>query len=109
MMTERDILMSCKGSVLEKMFNGLHELKIIDDEVFLDRDGKTFSHLVNYLRNDRQIMPEFLDPNEEKQFYKELEFWNIPFKQVSSKKLSPRHTQQRQTVQKVNITSVTSA
>ena len=60
MMTERDILMSCKGSLLERMFSGLHELKIIDDEVFLDRDGKTFQHLVNYLRNDRQLLPEFL-------------------------------------------------
>jgi hypothetical protein len=37
----------------------MHELKIIDDEVFLDRDGKTFEALVNYLRNDRKVFPEF--------------------------------------------------
>lgn len=61
MMTERDILMSCKGSILEKMFNGLHELKIIDNEVFLDRDGQTFTYLVNYLRNNREVMPDFHD------------------------------------------------
>ena len=80
MMTERDILRQCKGSVLERMFSGLHELKIIDDEVFLDRDGKTFQHLVNYLHNDRDLFPEFVDPNDEKQFYKECEFWDVPLK-----------------------------
>ena len=68
MMTERDVLQSCKGSILEKMFNGLHELKIIDNEVFLDRDGPTFTHLVNYLRNNREVLPDFYDQNEEKLF-----------------------------------------
>jgi hypothetical protein len=42
MMTERDILRQVPGSTLEKMFNGMHELKKIDDKVFLDRDGRTF-------------------------------------------------------------------
>ena len=41
-MTERDVLTLVKGSTLEKMFNGMHELKKIDEEVFLDRDGRTF-------------------------------------------------------------------
>jgi hypothetical protein len=53
MMTERDILRQVPGSTLEKMFNGMHDLKKIDDKVFLDRDGRTFQYLVNYLRNDR--------------------------------------------------------
>jgi hypothetical protein len=53
MMTERDILRQVPGSTLEKMFNGMHDLKKIDDKVFLDRDGKCFQYLVNYLRNDR--------------------------------------------------------
>ena len=52
MMTERDILRQVPGSTLEKFFNGMHELKKIDDKVFLDRDGKSFQYLVNYLRND---------------------------------------------------------
>jgi hypothetical protein len=42
MMTERDVLRLVPGSTLEKMFSGLHELKKIDDQVFLDRDGRTF-------------------------------------------------------------------
>ena len=78
MMTERDILRQVPGSNLEKMFNGMHDLKKIDDKVFLDRDGKTFQYLVNYLRNDRQVFPEFMDHNDEIHFFKELEYWKIP-------------------------------
>lgn len=78
MMTERDVLRLCKNSTLEKMFNGMHELKKIEDEVFLDRDGTTFQHLVNYLRNDREVLPEFSDRNDELQFFKELDFWKVP-------------------------------
>lgn len=42
MMTERDVLRLVPGSILEKMFNGMHNLKKVDDAVFLDRDGTTF-------------------------------------------------------------------
>jgi len=84
LMTERDVLRLCNGSILEKMFNGMHELKKIDDEVFLDRDGKTFLNLVNYLRNDREVFPEFMDKNDEVHFFKELDFWKIPTKHGQS-------------------------
>lgn len=76
--TERDVLRLCKGSTLEKMFNGMHDLKKIDDAVFLDRDGRTFQYLVNYLRNDRSVFPEFQDKNDEVHFFKELDFWKVP-------------------------------
>ena len=76
--TERDVLRLCEGSTLEKMFNGMHELKKIDDAVFLDRDGRTFQYLVNYLRNDRTVFPEFMDKNDEVHFFKELDFWKVP-------------------------------
>jgi len=78
--TERDVLRLVKGSILEKMFNGMNELKEIDGEVFLDRDGSTFLNLVNYLRNDREVFPDFMDHNDEIQFLKELEFWKVPTK-----------------------------
>jgi len=55
----------------------MHELKKIGEEVFLDRDGKTFETLLNYLRNDRKVFPEFSDKNSEIHFYKELHFWGI--------------------------------
>ena len=81
MMTERDVLRHVPGSTLEKMFNGMHELKKVGDEVFLDRDGRTFQHLVNYLRNKRDTWPEFTDPNDEVHFFKELDWWKIPPKE----------------------------
>ena len=59
MMTERDVLRLVPGSILEKMFNGMHNLKKVDNAVFLDRDGTTFQHLVNFLRNNREVFPEF--------------------------------------------------
>lgn len=55
----------------------MHELKKINEEVFLDRDGETFKSVVNYLRNDRRVFPEFSDKNQEKLFLKEIEFWGI--------------------------------
>ena len=80
LMTERDVLRLCPESTLAKMFSGMHELKKIDGEVFLDRDGTTFQHLVNYLRNDRTVLPEFSDKNDEIMFYKEADFWKVPLK-----------------------------
>ena len=80
LLTERDVLRLCPGSILEKMFNGMHELKKINEEVFLDRDGKTFLNMVNYLRNDREVYPDFMDRNDEVQFMKELDFWKVPQK-----------------------------
>jgi hypothetical protein len=55
----------------------MHELKKLEGEVFLDRDGKTFETLVNYLRNERKVFPEFTDKNSENHFYKELHYWGI--------------------------------
>jgi hypothetical protein len=82
MMTETKVLQSCSDSILAKMFSGDHMLKRVgpedDQKIFLDRDGRTFQHLVNYLRNERQTWPEFVDPNDEVQFLKELDWWKVP-------------------------------
>lgn len=75
--TEKDVLRSVPGSTLAKMFSDMHELKKVDEEVFLDRDGRTFESLVNYLRNDRKVFPDFTEKNAENHFYKELHFWGI--------------------------------
>ena len=45
--------------------------------VFLDRDGRTFNDVINYLRNDRKVYPEFADKNQEHHFIKELHHWGI--------------------------------
>ena len=59
MMASVDVLTSDKGSDLEKLFSGQHEHKIVDGKVFLDRDGETFKSIINYLRNGRDMLPEF--------------------------------------------------
>ena len=76
--TEKDVLRSVPNSLLAKMFSDMHELKKINEEVFLDRDGQAFQTLVNYLRNERRVFPEFPDKKSEKNFFKELHFWGIP-------------------------------
>ena len=75
--TEKDVLCSVEGSTLAKLFSDMHELKKVNDEVFLDRDGVTFETLVNYLRNERKVFPEFGDKNSENMFYKEMHYWGI--------------------------------
>ena len=58
----RQLLTSVKGSLLEKMFGGKHQLdKTPDDEVFLERDPKIFDMVLNYLRYDRKYLPESAD------------------------------------------------
>ena len=63
-MVSQKVLTSVPDSTLRAMFSGMHTLKRVDDSIFLDRDGTTFQHLVNYLRNDRKIYPEFSSQNE---------------------------------------------
>lgn len=75
---DKAVLRSVPGSFLSKLFNELHALKVTDEgEVFLDRDGKTFETLLNYLRDDRKVFPEFMFRHEETMFFKELQYWNI--------------------------------
>ena len=75
--TEKEVLTSVKGSKLAALFSDMHELKKVDNEIFIDRDGSTFETLVNYLRNERKIFPEFSEKNSEKMFFKELQYWDI--------------------------------
>ena len=48
----RNLLCSVKGSALEAMFSGRHELPLYEGKVFVDRDPKIFNLVVNYLRNN---------------------------------------------------------
>jgi hypothetical protein len=69
------------------MFSGMHELKRVDNSIFLDRDGTTFQKLVNYLRNDRKIYPEFENTNDQRLFTEELNYWCIKDDRLEEKKL----------------------
>lgn len=75
LMTELDILTQCTGSLLANYFSGAAEIKKINEEYFLDRDGQTFLHVINYLRNNRDVLPEFHDRNDEIHFFEECKFW----------------------------------
>jgi hypothetical protein len=45
--------------------------------VFIDRDGETFSEVINYLRNSKKEMPVFESEEKAKIFSQELDFWGI--------------------------------
>lgn len=71
------LLCSVKGSLLERTFSGYHENTKLADKIFVDRDAKSFQHLVNYLRQQNVYSPVFDSRYEEDLFVKELSFWGI--------------------------------
>nr|KAG5712638.1 hypothetical protein BaRGS_029693 [Batillaria attramentaria] len=64
-------------SKLAKMFNG--NIPIVLDSLkqhyFIDRDGKMFRYILNYLRNQRLIVPERFD--EWEQLYEEARYYEL--------------------------------
>jgi hypothetical protein len=52
--TQRSTLTSVPDSKFEIIFNGNHELKIIDKKVFIDRNPKVFGMVLDYLRNNEK-------------------------------------------------------
>jgi hypothetical protein len=90
--TTKRTLCKFEGSVLEAMFSGRHELPKHRGKIFIDRDGQAFLDVVSYLRSG--LKPPFRDENDsnhdlihfrgriicqrEKQFYRELEYWQLP-------------------------------
>ena len=84
------MLTAVPQSSLSKMFSGLHDIKKVDDSIFLDRDGKTFQSLVNYLRNDRKVYPEFDSSNDQRLFTEELNFWGIKDDRLEERRLEQK-------------------
>ena len=91
--TTKKTLMRIPGSVLEAMFSGRHQLSKHNGRIFIDRDGRAFQHMINYLRSS-QKPPFESDPHsgrlnvryrgemiteEERMFYRELDYWGIPY------------------------------
>lgn len=68
------------------MFSGLHDLKKIDDSIFVDRDGSIFQALINFLRNERKIYPQFDSINDQRLFTEELQFWGIKDERLEEKR-----------------------
>jgi len=59
------------------MFSGRHDLNKADEKIFLDRNPEIFGALVDYLRNDRRLYPEFDNENKKKLFAEERNHWGI--------------------------------
>ena len=57
--TSRSTLNSCKESLLAAMFSGRYVLQPDEQEAsfFIDRDGRYFHHVLNYLRSPREFEP----------------------------------------------------
>ena len=78
--TSLQVLKSVQNSGLSAMFSGRHKLPTLESDesrVFIDRDGETFSDVINYLRNSKREMPFFESENKAKIFSQELDFWGI--------------------------------
>ena len=71
------MLCSKPGTILEKSFNEYHETNKTDEKIFIDRDPSSFTHMLNYLRNDMNYNPTFESRAEEDLFLQELRFWEI--------------------------------
>lgn len=70
-------LVKIRGSRLEIMFSGRHELKKDDkQDYFIDRDGPLFKHVLNFLRDDAYDEPK--DDVERKLLKLEFEYYGIP-------------------------------
>ena len=70
-----------KNSALAVFFSGLHPLPMIDDKIFIDREGEQFINLVNFLRTGK--FPIVKDKEEENKFKDELDFWKITIPEKS--------------------------
>ena len=77
-MTSKQLLCegAAKGSRLEAYFSK-GKFNYIDGKIFLDRDGKTFKELINFLRTECLIYPQFETEYDEKLFMAELAYWKI--------------------------------
>lgn len=66
------------GSMLAAMFSGRHQ--VVKDEkgrVFIDRDGKLFRYILDFLRNDEWDLPNN-DPYLLRKILQEIDFYGLP-------------------------------
>lgn len=73
------------NSVLAACINGKISLPQRNGHFFVDRNSKDFKLLLYFLKKSK--LPKFQNLLEEKNFFKEMEFWRIPIKVSSKKKL----------------------
>lgn len=77
----RNTLTQFDGSMLAAMFSGRHQLATDSSgRVFLDRDPKYFTYVLNYLRNGGKL-PAYLpaDEDEQQRVRAEFDYFMLPF------------------------------
>ena len=84
--TTRATLTKFKNSALAVFFSGQSPTPMLDDKIFIDRDGEQFINLVNFLRTGK--FPIMKNKEEENKFKDELNFWKIT---VQEKKIFTKH------------------
>ena len=82
--TSKQTLQKYPNSLLSILFEDKSKLQIYNNRIFIDRDGKTFMNLLFYLRNNK--IPYFENEKDKKNFFDELEFWQIPYINKGKKK-----------------------
>ena len=75
-MVPRSMLCTVKGSALEAMFSGRHELPKVDGKIFINRDPEIFKSVINYLRNNLRLQ-KINDDEKLDLVMMELEFWGL--------------------------------
>ena len=84
--TTRATLTKYKNSALAIFFSGQSPIPMLDDKIFIDRDGEQFINLVNFLRTGK--FPIMKSKEEEIKFKDELNFWKIS---IQEKKIFAKH------------------
>jgi hypothetical protein len=74
--TTRETLCMRKGSMLEAMFSGRHNIKPEEDgSIFIDRDGEHFKLILNYLRDGN--LPSGLSNDTREALAAEAEYYQL--------------------------------
>ena len=73
----KDVMCKVPDSILGEMFSGRHEIKKLNDgRVFIDRNPKVFSYVLDYLRND--LTPLYFEDKTVKHLFDlELKHWKL--------------------------------
>ena len=76
-MVSKGLITKISYSLLGKAFSNPAKLKFQPDgSVFIDRNGKYFELILDYMRNDC-MLPHFSDEHTQLMFEKELDFWKL--------------------------------
>lgn len=99
MTVDHSLLTSAKDSALESLFSGRHEeeLKKQDNgSYFIDRNGKIFEAMIDYLRSDRKVFPTYSELHDQQLFEEEINYWQIPTneKEIEEKRIRVKFDEQ---------------